>query len=66
MTQPTMRANLLQTFEVITKLRVDAIGEDLRVLSVDNVLLPVEEPRRDFVLRWVLDDCDDAFEFVGV
>ena len=62
--QPPVRADLLQTLQVITKLRVDVVREDLVVLAVDDVLLSVEEPGRDLVLRRVLDDGDDTFEFV--
>jgi hypothetical protein len=42
--QTTVGPDLLQALEVITELRVDAVGQDLRVLAVDNVALPVEEP----------------------
>ncbi len=58
-----MRPNLLEPLQVVAQLAVDAVGEDLAVLAVDNVALTVKEPRRDFVLRGVLDDGDDAFEF---
>jgi hypothetical protein len=62
-TQTTMRADLLQSLQIVTEFRVDAVGEDLRVFAVDNVTLPVEEPCGDLVLGGVLDDGDDAFEF---
>jgi hypothetical protein len=42
--QTTVGPDLLQALEVITELRVDTVGEHLRVLAVDNVALAVEEP----------------------
>ena len=42
--ETTVGADLLQALEVITELGVDTVGEDLRVLAIDNVALPVEEP----------------------
>jgi len=55
-------ANLLEALEVLAELRVDAVGQDLVVLAVDNVALAVEEPRGDLVLGRVLEDRDDALE----
>lgn len=43
-TETTVSTDLLQALKVITELRVDTVGENLRVLAVDNVALPVEEP----------------------
>lgn len=43
-TQTTMGADLLQALQVITELGVDAVGEDLRVLAIDDVALTIEEP----------------------
>lgn len=63
MTQATVGAHLLHPFQVVTQLRVHGVGENLRVLAVDNVTLPVEEPYGDLVLCRVLDDGDDALEF---
>jgi hypothetical protein len=37
-------ADLLQALQVITELGVDVVGQDLRVLAVDDITLPVEEP----------------------
>lgn len=65
MPQTSVRADLLQSLQVVAQLAVDAVGEDLAVLAVDDVALPVQEPRRDLVLRWVLDDGYDALEFFG-
>jgi hypothetical protein len=53
-TETTVSADLLEALEVITELGVDTVGEDLSVLAVDNVALPVEEPGGDLVW-WVLD-----------
>jgi hypothetical protein len=60
-----MRPDLLQSLQIITKFRVDGVGEDLGVFAIDDVALPVEEPGWDFVLCRVLEDGDDALEFFG-
>lgn len=62
-TKTSVGADLLQSLEIITELGVDTVGEDLEVLAIDNVALPVEEPAWDLVLGGVLDDGDDALEF---
>ena len=61
-----MSADLLQALEIVTELAVDPVGDELRRLAVDNVLLPVQEPCRDLELRRVLDDGDNALKFVRV
>lgn len=64
--QTPVHPDLLQALEVITELRVDAVRQDLRVLPVDDVLLPVQEPRGDLELRGVLHDRDYSLELVRV
>ena len=66
MPETTVRPDLLQPLEVVTDLRVYSVGEDLRVLAIDNVSLPVQEPCRDLELGGVLDNGDKALELVGV
>lgn len=63
MTKTTMSANLLQAFQIITKLGVDTVGEDLRVLTIDDIALTIEKPGGNLVLGGVLDDGDDSLEF---
>ena len=65
-TETTVSTNLLQPLQVITELRVDTVGQNLRVLAIDDVPLPVQEPRGDLELRGVLDDGDDTLELIGV
>jgi hypothetical protein len=65
-TETTVGTDLLETLEVVTHLRVDTVGENLRRLAVDDVLLPVQEPRRDLELRRVLDDGDDTLQLIRV
>ena len=65
-TETTVRTDLLQPLEIVTELRVDTVGENLRVLAVDNVPLPVQEPCGDLELRGVLDDGDDTLELIRV
>lgn len=59
MPQTAVGADLLEPLEVVTELGVDAVGEDLVRLAVDNVLLPVEEPGGDLELGGVLQDRHD-------
>lgn len=44
MTETTVSADLLQALEIITELGVDAVGQDLGVLAINNVALSVKEP----------------------
>lgn len=64
-TKTTMSTDLLQAFQIITKLGVDTVGKDLRVFTIDDIALTIEEPGWDLVLRGVLDDGDNALEFFG-
>ena len=60
----TVRTDLLQPLKIVTKLRVDTVRQDLRVLAVNNVALPVQEPCWDLELRGVLDDGDETLELI--
>jgi hypothetical protein len=48
-TETTVSADLLQALKIVTELAVDAVGEDLAVLAIDDIALPVEEPAGDLV-----------------
>lgn len=63
--ETTVSADLLETLKILTELGVDTVGQNLRVLAVDNVSLPVQEPSGDLVLGGVLDDGDDSLELFG-
>ncbi len=60
-----MSTDLLQALQIITKLGVDTVCENLRVLAIDNIALTIEKPRGDLVLCGVLDDGDNSLEFFG-
>lgn len=64
-TETTVSADLLQALEVVTELGGDTVGEDLAVLAIDDIALPVEEPAGDLVLERVLDDGDDTLKLFG-
>lgn len=66
MSETTVRSDLLQALKIVTHLRVDGVGQDLRVLSVDDVLLPVQEPGGDLELGRVLHDGDDTLKLIRV
>jgi hypothetical protein len=63
-TETTMSTDLLQALEIITKLGIDTVGENLGVFAIDDITLTIEEPGRDLVLGRVLDDGDDSLEFL--
>jgi hypothetical protein len=48
-TETTVSTDLLQALKIVTELAVDAVGEDLAVLAIDDIALPVEEPTGDLV-----------------
>lgn len=58
-------ADLLEALEILTELGVDTVGQDVRVLAVNNVALSVEEPGGDLVLCGVLDDRHNTLELFG-
>ena len=65
MTETTVSTDLLKVFQIVTELGVDTVGENLGVLTVDDIALSVEEPGWDLVLGWVLDDGNDSLELFG-
>ena len=65
-TETAVGADLLKALEVVTELRVDAVGKNLGALAVDNVPLPVQEPRGDLELRRVLHDGNETLELIRV
>ena len=62
----TVGLDLLQSLEVVTQLRVNVVGKELRALAVNNVTLPVQEPSGDLELGGVLQDGDNALELIRV
>jgi len=64
-TETTVSADLLQALEIVTELGGDTVGEDLAVLAIDDIALPVEEPGGDLVLERVLDDGNDTLKLFG-
>ena len=65
MSQATMRTDLLQSLEIVTKLAVHTVGQDLAVLAIHDIALTIEKPGGDFVLSGILDDGDDSLELFG-
>jgi hypothetical protein len=64
-TETAVGADLLEALEVLTKLAVQAVGDNLRVLAVGDVALSVQEPGGDLVLGRGLEDGDDALKLFG-
>ena len=61
-----MGPDLLQLLDVVSQLLVDNVADDVQVLSIDDILPPVQEPGGDLELGGVLHDGDDSLELVGV
>ena len=66
MSETTVRPDLLQALKIVTHLRVDSVGQDLRVLSVNDILLPVQEPGGDLELGRILHNGDDTLKLIRV
>ena len=64
MSQTSMSSNLLESFQVLTKLIVKSIGCDLRVLSILDIFLSIQEPVRDLVLTWIGDDGNELLNLI--
>lgn len=60
-TETTVSADLLQALKIFTELAVDTVGEDLAVLAIDDIALPVEEPSGNLVCT-VLDNVTISVE----
>ena len=66
MSHASMGLDLLQPFQIVTEFGIEIVGKDLEVLAINDIFLSVQEPCWNLELRGVLDNGDDAFEFVGV
>lgn len=64
-TQTAVSTDFLQTFNIITKLSIDILCKDLDVLSGLEILLSVQEPKRNLKLSGILDNCYKLFDFIG-
>lgn len=59
-------SDLLQSLQVVSQLRLQVVGQDVVVLTVNLVLLSVQEPSWDLVLGWVLHDGHNSLQlFLG-
>jgi hypothetical protein len=58
--------DLLQLLNVVSQLLVDNVGDNVQVLSIDNILPSVQEPGGDLELSRVLHDGNDSLELIGV
>lgn len=64
MAHTAMRADLSKAIEVFPHLEVELIRDELRGLSVLEIALTIEKVVRDLELARVLDDSDDAIDFL--
>ncbi len=58
-------AHLLQPLEIIPPCLVETITVHVGVLALLEILLPIQKPLGDFELKRVLDDSDEALDFIG-
>lgn len=58
--------DLLQSLDVVSELLVDNVGNNVQVLTVSDILSPVEEPGGDLELSRVLHDGDNSLELIGI
>lgn len=65
-TKTPVALDLLHPLQVLTQLGVQVIRQDVLILAVHDVLLSVQEPRRNLELSRVLHDGDDPLELIGV
>lgn len=63
MSDTTVGSDLLQSFQVISQLGLNTVGQGVVVLTVVDVSLTVQEPSWDLVLSWVLHDLDNSLQF---
>lgn len=66
MSETPVGPDLLQLLNVVPQLLVDNVGDDVKVLSVGDILPPVQEPGGDLELGGVLHDGDDSLELIRV
>ena len=59
-----MSTNLFQPFEVIAKLGINTVGQNLQILSVNNIALSVQEPEGDLELCGILNDSHEPLELI--
>src|SRR5271156_1963542 len=63
MSHSSVSSNLLQSFQIFSEFVVKSIGKKLRILSINNISLSVEEPFGNLVLRGILHYGNNTFEF---
>lgn len=62
MSETSVHHDFLHAFKVVSELGVKVVGNDLISGSIYYILSPVEEPFRNIVTGWVLDDCNDFLD----
>ena len=56
--------HLLKTVEIFTESGLDTVGDDVLGLTSFVVLLSVQEPLGDVVLKRIVDNSNDLFNFI--
>ena len=62
--KPSHSPHLLQTVQILTEIGLEVVGHDLLVLSSLDILLSVQEPLGDVVLKRVRDHSNELLDLV--
>lgn len=65
MTQTAMVSNFLQSLQILAKFRVQGRRCKLAVLSILNILLPIQKPIRDFVGTRIAHNVHNSFKLLS-
>jgi len=65
MSKTSVSTDFLESLQILTELVVEGVGKNLRVLSIDNITLAIEEPGGNLILGRILDDSDDTLKLFG-
>jgi len=62
MTKTTMATNTFQTLKILPHLVVPGIGQKLRIFSILDILLTIEKPVGDAILKRILENGDNTLQ----
>lgn len=60
--QTAVGTNLSQTVQVLAKLEVEIVRNELRILAIPKVFATIEKPLRDLKLKRILNNRNDALD----
>ena len=63
--ETTVQADALHALQILTQSLIQEIRELLASLAVLDITVPVEHPRWDLELLWIVDDSHDLIDLIG-